>query len=497
MEIVDQIRILGGKNAPEILDSVLNQIPNHELAAANYDWGLWARPKQYIDYRGEWRSHGFLTGRGFGKTMANVSHAIEEISAGRAMRVALVGQNETKAIEILVTGETGLLALTPPWLGAEFQPSLNRVVFGNGAIATIYTPESPDGLRGPQHHLAIATEVASWPAAGRMDAMSNLNLGLRLGYGRLLWDGTPKKRNPLVRQLLQKSKVNPAKHIVVFGSTKENEINLSPDVVAEWFETMGGTRQGEEELLGKFFDDEEDALFRSEWIEKSRRKWPEKFTRRIISVDPAITADPRSSDATGIVHLGLGVDKQIYALANQTGVHRPEVWPGQVIDSYVATKCELILVETNRGGNAWAALLRGAAHARGLTLIELGPKEQPGHRDGTVYMRAYTARGQKSVRAASAASLVERGRVSFVVGQLEDLEDRLCSFTGEDGAIDDCVDAFVAGCLELAGLGAEKYDPRGAFSAAIKATAQFSGSGPVGIDVSRHGRGGGDTFGKI
>jgi phage terminase large subunit-like protein len=247
---------------------------------------------------------------------------------------------------------------------------------------------------------------------------------------------------------------------VVTGTTRENEINLSPDFVSELEATFGGTQRGAEELEGTFFDDLEDAMFRSEWIEKSRRSWPEKFKRRVISVDPAITSDPRSSDATGIVDAGLGVDDQIYALRNLTGVHRAETWPGMVIDAYVSGQCDVILCETNRGGNAWSALLRGAAHARGLQLLELGPREEPGHRSGTVYLRCYTSRGQKAVRASAAAALVERGRVSFVHGQLGDLEDRLCNFTGEEGQIDDCVDAFVAACHELAGLAVEKprYD---------------------------------------
>ena len=58
--------------------------------------------------------------------------------------------------------------------------------------------------------------------------------------------------------------------------------------------------------------------------------------------------------------MGLGVDGQIYVLRNLTGVHRAEVWPGIVVDAYVRVVCDPIVVETNRGGTAWAALLRGA-----------------------------------------------------------------------------------------------------------------------------------------
>src|SRR5262249_55636453 len=160
------------------------------------------------------------------------------------------------------------------------------------------------------------------------------------------------------------------------------------------------------------------------------------------------------------------------------GVHRAEVWPGLVIDTYVRGGCDVILLEKNRGGDAWTALLRSAARDRGLTLIELGPDETPGNRAGTVYVRTFTARGTKAVRASGAAALVERGRVTFVVGELGDLEDRLCSFTGSDGEIDDCVDAFVAGCHELAALGHDTPDPRVAFRGILDAQKMITARGP-------------------
>ena len=473
-----------GPRAHGVLDAVLDELPVHELAALAYDWrGTWARPNQ-LPPPGKFRSWGSVTGRGWGKTAANVSHAIEEVEAGRAVRLALVGQSEAKTVEILVEGETGLLALTPPWLGAEWQSASNRVLFGNGATATVYTAQEPNGLRGPQHHLAIATELASWPASTRVEAMSNLALGLRLGYGRLLWDTTPKRRNPLIRERLDLAERHPDRHIVVRGSTRENAINLSPDVVAEWHEQWGGTARGAEELDGTYFDDAEDALFKSAWFEKSRRKMPERLVRRIISIDPAITENPKYSDATGIVDMGLGVDAQVYAIANLSGVHRAEVWPGMVVDAYLTGHCDLILVETNRGGTAWAALLRVAARERGFTLVELGPDEVPPNRPGVVYMRARNVKGSKAARASGAAALCERGRVSFIVGALGDLEDRLCSFDGREKGPDDSVDAFTAGCHELAGLAHDKPDASIAFRGITELAAAVAGTAPA---PHRHG----------
>lgn len=450
------------------LDVLLDDFTPLELAAANYDWQLWARPAQIVPSTA-WSSFGVLSGRGWGKTITTVSHLIEEIAAGRVHRAALVGQSEQKTIEILVTGETGILALSPPWLGAEYEISSNLVRFANGATATIYTAAEPNGLRGPQHDMAIATEIASWPASTREETMSNLRLGLRLGRGQLLWDSTPRRRNPLVRERLALASKDPARHVVIRGRTEENAINLAPDVVAEWREQWGGTRTGAEELDGEYFDDSADALFRQAWIDGARRKMPSSLKRRIISVDPAITESKRS-DSTGIVDLAVGVDGQIYVLANLSGKHRAEIWPDLIVAHYVTHGCDLVLAETNRGGSFIRAALAVACQARGLSLIELGPGEAPAGRAGVLYYRPYTSRGSKGTRAGAAAAVVERGRVSFV-GDLGELETRLCDFDGTEGKIDDEVDAFVAGVVELAALNGDNHDARIGFKG-IKALSE-------------------------
>ncbi len=455
------------------LDLLLDSFSTIELAAANYDYSLWARPDQFIA-EGDWRSKSIVAGRGWGKDWACGMFVISEIVAGRARRIALVGQSEQKTIEILVTGETGLLALCPPWLKAEYEISSNLIRFSNGAIATIYTAAEPIGLRGPQHDLAVATEIAAWHASTREEAMSNMLLGLRLGRGQLLANSTPRRRNPLIRERLALSAKDPTKHEVIFGRTEDNEINLAPGVVAEWREQWGGTAKGAEELDGRYFDDVEDALFKQAWIDKTRRKMPEKLSRRIIVIDPAITDNPRYSDATGIMDMGLGVDGQVYAIANHSGVHRVEAWPGMVVDMYVRGDCDLILVETNRGGTAWSALLRTATRDRGLVLQELGPLEVPGRRPGVVNMRAINAKRSKTVRASGAAALLEKGRVSLIEGELGDLEDRLCSFDGSEKGPDDAVDTFVHGCHELAGLAHDAPDLRAGFKGIAEINAKIA-----------------------
>lgn len=497
-ELLLRLVPLGRRAGHVAIDVVLEQYPAHELAAALYDWtNLWARPTQILP-QAPWRTVLLQTGRGWGKTTTNVNFAIGEIASGRASRIALVAQSEAKCIEIFVHGASGFLAATPPWLGVSWEPSTNRLLFGNGASATAYTAQEPAGLRGPEHDLALATEIAAWPPTTRDEAMSNLRLGLRRGYGKLVADSTPRKRNPLMRQMLNEHAANPARHHIVRGSSDENVINLAPDVVAEWRAQWGGTAKGREEIDGEFLDDGEDQMFKSEWIERSRRVQPENVTRRVLSLDPAGTSGKRS-DSTGIMDVALGPDQDIYVLGNLSGKHRAEVWPELVVSHYVRHACDLILAETNRGNDMIRAMLSGACKARGLTLIELGATEAPAGRAGVVYYRPYTSRGSKSARAGAAAGLVERGRVHFVVGKLGDLEERLCDFDGADGKPDDSVDAFAAAVVELAGLVSDKKDPRTGFVGIVAAQQALSTRAydPNSRSITDALRGAGGWGGKI
>lgn len=462
---------LGREAGHVALDAILDELPPSELAALLYAWPFWARPAQLVA-DGAWRTWGFLCGRGYGKTRASIEHVVAEVAAGRARRIALVGPNELKTIEITVTGESGLANVAPPWLGARWEPSTNTVRFANGAVATIYSAESPDNLRGPEHDLALATELSFWPAATRDEALSNLRRGLRLGRGQLVWDSTPRRRNPLIRKMLDEAKADPARYVIVRGASRENAANLAPGVVADWQREIGGTMRGREELEGEYIDDPDDALFRSAWIERSRRTMPSTLARRIIAVDPAISDRP-GADATGIVEAGAGIDAQIYVLANLTGKYSAASWPELVVDRYIRNGCGLLLVERNRGGDTHRELVRHAARARGHELVEVGEGEAPPARAGVLYYRSLFARGQKAERAEGASALLERGRVSFVAGELGDLEERLCTFDGRDGRPDDAVDAFVHAVVELGELGEERRDLRDGFRGYTAASAQL------------------------
>ncbi len=456
---------------PGALDAALASLTVVELAALAHDWPFWAREKQLPPPA--FRSFGLLAGRGFGKTRAIAEHINSEVAAGRAMLIGLAAQNEEKTIAIQVEGPSGLIATAPPWFKPRWEATAKQLVWPNGARAYALTPEVPGTIRGVDYHLAWLSEIQSWPTATRDEAFSNFMLTTRLGYSRTVWDATPKRRHPILRMLLNRGTSEPDRHVVVRGAMRENADNLGEGVVDDAEVEIGlHTVRGREELLGIFIDDDEDAMFKQAWIDRAVRDMPERLSRRVISIDPAITSDARFSDDTGIVEMGLGVDGQIYVIRNMTGKHRAEVWPGMVVEAYVDGPCDLIWLETNRGGDAHVALLRVAARDRGLSVVVLGKEEKPLGRPGVVYVRAINTKGSKGDRAGAAASLTEKGRVSFVRGaKLGDLVERLCAFDGHGKAPDDAVDAFAHGCVELAGLTADKADYSIGFRGADKAIA--------------------------
>lgn len=115
------------------------------------DWHFWARPDQ-IAPEGDWRVWMILAGRGFGKTRAGAEwvRGIAE-QDGRA-RIALVAASLAEARSIMVEGDSGLLALGGSETDRpEWEPSLRRLRWSSGAVASLYSAAEPDSLRGPQH----------------------------------------------------------------------------------------------------------------------------------------------------------------------------------------------------------------------------------------------------------------------------------------------------------------------------------------------------------
>lgn len=386
----ERIALLPEEDRTKLLSTLLRG----ELAALRYAWPFWARPSQRSP-AWDWRTWLFMAGRGAGKTRSAAEWIRSEVTAG-AQRLALVGPTAADVRDVMVLGESGLLAVFPPAERPVYEPTKRRVTFRTGAVAICLSGEEPDRPRGFQFERIWADEIASWRYLE--DMWSNLLLALRLGQTPRIMATTTPKPVQLLRDLLGQEGRTVA---VTRSSTLANRAHLPAAYVSQIVAQWKGTRLYEQEVEGRLLD-LAGSLFRSAWIKHVDR--PPALRRIIVAVDPAIS---RRHDETGIVVVGLGVDGRGYVLEDLSGRFTPDEWARIAISARKRHNAEHILIETNRGGDLIAATLRTA--------------------DRNVAIREVRSFKGKGVRAEPVAALYEQGRVSHV-GKLAALEEQLVTF---------------------------------------------------------------------
>ena len=178
-------------------------------------------------------------------------------------RIALVGATIAEARAVMVEGVSGLLAVAKAHRRRlAWEPGTGRLAWPNGSEARLYSGDSPDGLRGPEHDYAWCDELAKWRLPGA--AWQNLEMGLRRGTRpRSLITTTPR---PLrILQEIEKREWT----AVTRGRTRDN-INLDEKFIDVMTATYGGTRIGAQELDGELLSEVEGALWTREIIERAR-----------------------------------------------------------------------------------------------------------------------------------------------------------------------------------------------------------------------------------
>ncbi|MGN6123263.1 MAG: terminase large subunit domain-containing protein [Sphingomonas oligoaromativorans] len=267
---------------------MLRLMPVAQAEALRSDWRFWARPEQLAPDHDDWRIWLLLAGRGFGKTRAGAEwmRSIAETDGGA--RIALVGSTLAEARAVMVEGESGLLAIAPDAARPVWEPSLRRLTWPNGAIATLYSAAEPESLRGPQHSHGWCDEIAKWPH-GPM-AWDNLMLGLRLGERPRVVATTTPRPVPLVRALVGRGDV-----AVTGGRSVDNRANLPPDFLSAVEQAYGGTRFGRQELDGELIEEVEGALWSRELIERCQAR---------ALRPPAPAALTATREANGSIQIG-------------------------------------------------------------------------------------------------------------------------------------------------------------------------------------------------
>lgn len=379
-------------------------LPEAEAREWKWHWPLHARPSQ-LPPPGDWRVWLVMAGRGFGKTRTGAEWINAVAEADPEARIALVAANLNEARSVMVEGESGIMACVRPDRRPDFEPSLRRLTWPNGAQAWLYSAAEPESLRGPQHSHAWCDEVAKWDnASARAEAAwDNLEMGLRLGLTPRALATTTPRAVPLVKRLVDEARREDGAVAVTRGSTFENAENLPDAFVTAMRRNFASTRTGRQELDGELLEDIPGALWTRALLERCREPVAPAMLRVVIGVDPPASAD---GDACGIVVCGIADDGNARVLADAS-VERasPERWARQVADTARAWHADRVVAEANQGGDMVEAVLRAANAMLPLRLV-------------------HASRG-KVARAEPVAALYEAGRVRHA-GLLPRLEDELC-----------------------------------------------------------------------
>ncbi len=361
------------------------------------DWPWWRRGDQ-CPPAGDWHVWMLLAGRGFGKTRTGAEWIRGYAETHPGARIALVAASLHEGRQVMIEGESGLLAIAPDDDRPDYESSLRRLSWANGAVATLYSAAEPESLRGPEHSAAWCDEIAKWPQGEA--AWDNLMLTMRIGENPRVVATTTPRGVPLVRRLIDEKGVEKTG-----GSTRNNRHNLSPQWLATMDRLYGGTRLGRQELGGELLEDVEGALWTRALVERCRVEADAvgKSVRVVIGVDPPATVN---GDACGIVVAVQLRDKRL-AVVEDASVENPppHVWAQAVAAAAARWGADRVVAESNMGGEMVENILRQA--------------------DLTLPVVPVHASLGKARRAEPVAIAYERGQVVHA-GVFGSLEDQLC-----------------------------------------------------------------------
>lgn len=416
---------------------MLSSLSEEERAELRWHWRFWARPNQ-IAPEGDWNTWLVMAGRGFGKTRMGSEWIRENVCGSTPMsagpggwkRIALVAETAADARDVMVLGDSGILACHPKDFRPEWSPTNRRLTWPNGAEAWVYNATEPDQLRGPQHHAAWVDELAKFRYM--QETWDQLQFGLRLGeHPQALVTTTPRPL-PLIKKLIDDPDT-----VVTRGATLDNKANLAANTVKQLYERYGGTRLGRQELEGEILTDIPGALWNRDNIDSTRvYDVPEDLEKVLVAVDPAVSNN-EGSDEHGIVVVGLARDKDGYArgyvLEDGSLRGSPEDWARKAVSLYRSWSADKIIAEKNQGGQMVESTIKAVDRSVPVKLV-------------------HASRG-KVVRAEPISALYEQSRVHHV-GRFDKLEDQMCLFSVDNirnisNGSPDRVDALVWGLTEL------------------------------------------------
>ena len=332
----------------------MSELSNDEIRALPYIFEFWALPHQ-LPPEGEWKTWVILGGRGAGKTRAGAEWVRAQVEGakpnapGRAKRVALIGETYDQARDIMVFGDSGILACTPADRRPKWSADKRRLTWPNGAEAQVFSAHDFEGLRGPQFDAAWVDELAKWRRGE--DAWDMLQFALRLGEHPQQVVTTTPRDVPVLKRILEASST-----VTTNAPTRANRVNLADSFLEEVEARFAGTRLGQQELEGLLLEEVDGALWTKDMLVAAQDVARRDVDRIVVAVDPPVTSK-RSSDECGIVVAGVSFapaknDWRAVVLedASVSGAS-PTEWASHAVSAYHRHGADRMVAEVNQGGD--------------------------------------------------------------------------------------------------------------------------------------------------
>lgn len=395
----------------------------------------WRPLRHQIPPPGDWFIWLLLAGRGSGKTEAAGRYFHDHIHGPPCdPRIpgghwpAIIAPTLGDGVTSCVNGPSGLrkydstVKVTQTVGGA-------MVRWGNGVEAKIFgahTPEDVERLRsGGNRCLVWAEEAAAWRYLD--ECWKHMRYGLRLGpRPHAIVSTTPKNRK-IVKDLIIAAKRGVATEdmglVVMTKATTKDNPHLPQHISRMLFADYGGTRLGRQELYAEVIEDVEGALWTTGMIDPFRldlSRQPKKYDMTIVSVDPPAKA---TGAECGIIvqskmriwHPTLHDPERKLAHAfvrdDRSRQGSPNEWGLAAVNAYHDWDCELMIVETNNGGDMVKNTVRN---------IDAGVRIHEVH----------ASKGKKR-RAEPVVNIYEQDRYHHV-GVFPQLEDQMTTWNDDD-----------------------------------------------------------------
>lgn len=404
--------------------------------ASQYDWETWCRPEQRAP-GGEWNVWVLLCGRGAGKTRPAAE--LVRTWSRQVPLIALMAKDDAMVRDVMIEGDSGILACSPPWWKPDYDKSKLRLTWPNGAKAIKLTAEAgADAARGRQFYKAWAEEVAAWPSVEEAWHEGLMN-AVRLGEApQTVVTTTPQAttfiadlclgkadqsgKRPVDRAEMMTNRGRSKapqdawyewqhgttlrggrilKTVVRRWSTERNSANLSAGFAETRRAQYGDSKYARQELDAEILERIGTELWTEQRLSEIRVPGvPVTLTRVAVGVDPTRSDSP--TDEAGIVVAGMGEDGKAYVLADRSLKASPQGWRVRAAEAYHTYQATLMVYEQNRMGATAEQEMRA-----------MDPK---------IKWKAVTATKGKFIRAEPIAALYEQDKVRHVVSR--DLDGR-------------------------------------------------------------------------